>query len=190
MRKGAVSVSVFTENFNKKLKNVNNMEMTAAICADEDVPAIAYEETIETSMDIGMRHFTLMEYFKLMILVADHNDNYANYSNQTNEYLTNVTKLASAMFPDTLAQRELEMLANLFTSTSSIGPDKLRKLCLVGAAAAETLSTNPTKRKAEPSQDHAAAPVQKLPKLELIPVEQEKLPIKKRRTRSAGSRAA
>ena len=54
MRKGAVSVSVFTENFNKKLKNVNNMEMTAAICADEDVPAIAYEETIETTMDIGM----------------------------------------------------------------------------------------------------------------------------------------
>merc|ERR1712147_503679 len=97
VRKGAVSVSVFTENFNKKLKNVNNMEMTAAICADEDVPAIAYEETIETTMDI----------------VADHNDNYANYSSQTDEYLTNVTKLASAMFPDTLAQRELEMLANL-----------------------------------------------------------------------------
>ena len=32
------------------------MEMTAAICAEEDVPAIAYEETVETTMDIGIRH--------------------------------------------------------------------------------------------------------------------------------------
>jgi len=145
------------------------MEMTAAICAEEDVPAIAYEETVETTMDI----------------VLDQNDNFDNTKkSNTEEYLANLNNLASLMFPDTLVDRELEMLAKL---ANSIGPDKMRKLCLVGVAAGEKQLTSSAsgKRKCEPDQDQT--PADKMPKLEVLPVqppEKEKLQIKKRHSRT------
>ena len=109
-----------------------------------------------------------------------------HYSSNTEEYLATLNNLASLMFPDTLADRELEMLAKL---ANSIGPDKMRKLCLVGVAAGEKQLTSSAsgKRKCEPDQDQT--PADKMPKLEVLPVqppEKEKLQIKKRHSRSRG----